>query len=236
MPCGSPWAAPSRTTLSSPPYATRSTEHATRSTPYPISNTHPAPRQGSVHRRTRETDVAVTLGLDGTGRYETDTGLGFLDHMLAQLAAHGLFDLTVRAQGDLEVDEHHTVEDVAIGLGQALDAALGDRRGIVRMGHAYAPLDETLAHAVVDLSGRPYAVVEAGFSTPRVGEVGTDLIVHFLETLAVHARMSLHARVLYGRNDHHRAEALFKALGRALDAAIRRDRRRQGVPSTKGVL
>jgi len=222
---------------------TRNTQHPISNTQSPlpttqspIPNTHPTPRQGSIHRHTRETDVAVTLDLDGMGRYETDTGLGFLDHMLAQLAAHGLFDLTVRAQGDLEVDEHHTVEDVAIGLGQALDTALGDRRGIVRMGHAYAPLDETLAHAVVDLSGRPYAVVEAGFSTPRVGEVGTDLIVHFLETLAVHARMSLHARVLYGRNDHHRAEALFKALGRALDAAARQDRRRQGVPSTKGVL
>jgi imidazoleglycerol-phosphate dehydratase len=134
--------------------------------------------------------------------------------MLAQLAAHGLFDLTVRARGDLEVDEHHTVEDVAIGLGQALDAALGDRQGIVRMGHAYAPLDEALAHAVVDLSGRPYAVVEVEFAAPHVGKVGTDLIVHFLETLAAHARMSLHARVLYGRLDP----------------------RRQGVPSTKGVL
>jgi histidinol-phosphate aminotransferase len=193
-------------------------------------------RQGSIHRCTQETDVAVTLCLDGTGRYEADTGLGFLDHMLAQLAAHGLFDLTVRARGDLEIDEHHTVEDVAIGLGQALDAALGDRQGIVRMGHAYAPLDEALAHAVVDLSGRPYAVVEVEFAAPRVGKVGTDLIVHFLETLAFHARMSLHARVLYGRNDHHKAEALFKALGRALDAAARLDPRRQGVPSTKGVL
>jgi histidinol-phosphate aminotransferase len=193
-------------------------------------------RCGSIHRQTRETDVAVILCLDGTGRYEVDTGLGFLDHMLAQFASHGLFDLTVRARGDLEVDEHHTVEDVAIGLGQALDAALGDRHGIVRMGHTYAPLDETLAHVVVDLSGRPYAVIEVEFTTPRVGAVGTDLVVHFLETLAFHSRMSLHARVLYGRNDHHKAEALFKALGRALDAATRLDPRRQGVPSTKGML
>ena len=189
-----------------------------------------------LHRRTRETDVAVALVLDGTGRYECDTGLGFLDHMLAQLAAHGLFDLTVRARGDLEVDEHHTVEDVAIALGQALDRALGDRRGLVRMGSAYAPLDEALARVVVDLSGRPYAVIEVEFTAPRIGAVGSDLIVHFLETLAVHARLSLHARVLYGRNDHHKAEALFKALGRALDAATRRDPRRAGVPSTKGVL
>jgi histidinol-phosphate aminotransferase len=193
-------------------------------------------RQASIQRRTGETDVAVGLELDGTGRYEVHTGLGFLDHMLAQIAAHGLFDLTVQATGDLEVDEHHTVEDVAIGLGQALDAALGDRRGLVRMGHAYAPLDEALAHVVVDLSGRPYAVIEVEFTTPRIGAVGSDLIIHFLETLAVHARLSLHARVLYGRNDHHKAEALFKALGRALDAATRLDPRRESVPSTKGVL
>jgi histidinol-phosphate aminotransferase len=201
-----------------------------------VSNLQPDGRRASVERRTRETEVAGTLGLDGTGRYEIDTGLGFLDHMLAQIAAHGLFDLTVRARGDLHVDEHHTVEDVAIVLGQALDRALGDRSGLVRMGHAYAPLDEALARVVVDLSGRPYAVIEAGFDTGRIGEVGTDLLVHFLETLAFNARMSLHAQVLHGRNDHHRAEALFKALGRALDAATRQDPRRSSVPSTKGVL
>ena len=196
----------------------------------------PGTRRGRIERRTGETEVSVTLDLDGTGRYEADTGLGFLDHMLAQLAAHGLFDLVVRARGDLEVDEHHTIEDVAIGLGQALDEALGARRGIVRMGQAYAPLDEALAHVVVDLSGRPYAVIDVEFATPSIGAVGTDLIVHFLETLAFQARISLHARVLYGRNDHHKAEALFKALGRALDAATRLDPRRQGIPSTKGVL
>ena len=200
------------------------------------SSPQPPSRQASVERRTRETDVTVTLSLDGTGRYEIDTGLGFLDHMLAQITAHGLFDLIVRARGDLHIDEHHTVEDVAIVLGQALDGALGDRSGLVRMGHAYAPLDEALARVVVDLSGRPYAVIEAGFDTPRIGAVGTDLLIHFLETLAFQARMSLHAHVLHGRNDHHRAEALFKALGRALDAATRQDPRRSSVPSTKGVL
>jgi histidinol-phosphate aminotransferase len=194
------------------------------------------PRLAQIRRQTRETDVAVTLDLDGTGRCEASTGLGFLDHMLAQFAAHGLFDLEVLAQGDLEIDEHHTVEDVAITLGQALDSALGDRKGIVRMGQAYAPLDEALAQVVVDLSGRPYAVVDVQFATPRIGTVGTDLVVHFLETLAFQARMSLHARVVYGRNDHHKAEALFKALGRALDAASRHDPRRRDVPSTKGVL
>jgi histidinol-phosphate aminotransferase len=193
-------------------------------------------RQGEIWRQTAETEVSVRLGLDGSGRYRVDTGLGFLDHMLAQVAAHGLFDLEVQARGDLEVDEHHTVEDVAIALGDALDEALADRRGLVRIGHAYAPLDEALARVVVDLSGRPYAVVEAEFSTPRVGAVDTDLLVHFLETLASHGRLSLHAQVLSGRNDHHRAEALFKALGRALDAATRLDPRRVGVPSTKGVL
>jgi imidazoleglycerol-phosphate dehydratase len=156
--------------------------------------------------------------------------------MLAQLAAHGLFDLRLRAQGDLDVDEHHTTEDVAIALGQAIDAALGDRQGIARMGSAHAPLDEALAHLVIDLSGRPYAVVEIAFDRPRIGLLDADLVIHFLETLAVHARMNLHARLLHGRNDHHKAEALFKALGRALDAASRLDPRRQGVPSTKGVL
>jgi histidinol-phosphate aminotransferase len=193
-------------------------------------------RSARIQRQTRESEVCVELHLDGTGQIQARTGLGFLDHMLAQVAVHGLFDLTVRAAGDLEVDAHHTVEDVAIALGQALDAALGDRRGTVRMGHAYAPLDEALALVVVDLSGRPYAVVAAEFAAPRIGAVDTDLIVHFLETLAFHARMSLHARLLAGRNEHHKAEALFKALGRALDAASRLDPRRQGIPSTKGVL
>jgi histidinol-phosphate aminotransferase len=202
----------------------------------PAPEPRPQVRQASIQRHTGETCVEVDLALDGTGRYQVDTGLGFLDHMLAQIAAHGLFDLKVRAEGDLEIDEHHTVEDVAIVLGQALDAALDDRRGLVRMGQAYAPLDEALAQVVVDLSGRPYAVIDVEFATPAIGAVGSDLIIHFLETLAFQARMSLHARVLYGRNDHHKAEALFKALGRALDAATRQDPRRTSVPSTKGVL
>ncbi len=193
-------------------------------------------RRGACQRRTGETDISVVLDLDGSGQHQVDTGVGFLDHMLAQIAAHGLLDLDVRARGDLGVDEHHTVEDVAIGLGRALDQALGDRQGLVRMGQALAPLDEALAQVVVDLSGRPYAVIDAAFDSPRLGAMDSDLVIHFFETLAVHARLSLHARVLYGRNDHHKAEALFKALGRALDAATRIDPRRQGVPSTKGVL
>jgi imidazoleglycerol-phosphate dehydratase len=193
-------------------------------------------RTARIHRQTKETQVEVVLSLDGKGEYEIETGIAFLDHMLSHLALHGLLDLTVRAQGDLEVDEHHTVEDVAICLGKALDEALGERAGIVRMAHSYVPMDEALAFVAVDLSGRAYAVVEADFATPRVGSLATSLIPHFLETLAYHARMNLHARVVYGRDDHHKAEALFKALGRALEAAARIEPRRANVPSTKGVL
>jgi imidazoleglycerol-phosphate dehydratase len=193
-------------------------------------------RTARIHRQTKETQVEVALNLDGKGEYEIETGIPFLDHMLSHLALHGLLDLTVRAQGDLEVDEHHTVEDVAICLGKALDEALGEREGIVRMAHSYVPMDEALAFVAVDLSGRAYAVVEADFATPRVGSLATSLIPHFLETLAYHARMNLHARVVYGRDDHHKAEALFKALGRALEAATRIEPRRTDVPSTKGVL
>ncbi len=193
-------------------------------------------RQAVIHRQTKETEIELTLELDGRGEYEIETGIPFLDHMLSHLALHGLFDLRVQAQGDLEVDAHHTVEDVAICLGKALDQALGERAGIVRLAHSYVPMDEALAFVAVDLSGRAYAVVEADFAAPRVGSLATSLIPHFLETLADHARLNLHARVVYGRDDHHQAEALFKALGRALGAATRMDPRREGVPSTKGVL
>ncbi len=194
-------------------------------------------RTATVHRRTRETDVRVTLDLDGRGRYTVATGIGFWDHLLSQLAAHGLFDLEVEARGDLEVDPHHTVEDVALTLGAAVNEALGDRAGLVRVGWALVPMDEALARVVVDCSGRPYAVVRARWSGPAVGHLPTSLIVHALESLAVGARLTLHAHVLYGRDDHHKAEALFKALGRALSAATRLEPRRQGeIPSTKGVL
>jgi imidazoleglycerol-phosphate dehydratase len=194
-------------------------------------------RTASVHRRTQETDIQVTLALDGTGKYELATGLGFLDHMLGHVAVHGLFDLTVQAKGDLYIDTHHTVEDVALTLGQAFDQALGDRAGIVRMGTATVPMDEALATVTVDLSGRPYAVTEMSWSGPTAGGLPVTLIPHTIESFAVAARANVHARVLYGRDDHHKAEALFKALGRALDAASRLDPRRSGaVPSTKGVL
>jgi imidazoleglycerol-phosphate dehydratase len=193
-------------------------------------------RQATVERTTRESSIKLTLAVDGSGKAHIDTGIGFLDHMLTLLAGHGLFDLDVKASGDLYVDEHHTAEDTLICLGKALDQALGDRRGIVRTAHSYVPMDESLALVVVDLSGRPYCVFHAEFTTPRLGGLGTDLIFHLFESFAIHARMNLHAQVLYGRNDHHKVEALFKGLARALDAATRLDERRQDVPSTKGTL
>ncbi len=193
-------------------------------------------RNSEIHRVTQETDVLVRLELDGSGKADISTGVGFYDHMLHHVAHHGLFNLTVKATGDLHIDEHHTVEDVAIALGQALDRALGDRAGITRMSDAWVTMDEALAQVSVDLSGRPYAVFHGEWATPRIGTLGTSLIPHAFESLATHARMNLHARVLYGRDDHHKAEALFKALGRALDAATQIDPRRGGVPSTKGVL
>ena len=195
-----------------------------------------SPRACEIHRVTRETDVLVSLNLDGSGQAEINTGIGFYDHMLHHVAHHGLFDLTVHATGDLHIDEHHTVEDVAITLGQALDRALGDRSGITRMADAFVTMDETLAQVIVDLSGRPYCVFQAEFTPLRMGGLSTSLVPHVFESLAVHARMNLHARVLYGRDDHHKAEALFKALGRSLCAAVAIDPRRSGVPSTKGVL
>ena len=194
------------------------------------------PRHAHIHRKTNETEVTVSLDLDGQGDADVRTGIGFYDHMWGHVAHHGLFNLTIQASGDLDVDEHHTVEDVAIAFGQALNAALGERAGIVRMADAWVAMDEALAHVVVDLSGRPYAVFDAAFSTPKIGALGTSLIPHVFESIAAHGRLNLHARVLYGRDDHHKAEALFKALGRALDAATRIDPRRTGIPSTKGML
>lgn len=194
-------------------------------------------RTATIHRQTKETTIQVTLALDGEGQYQVNTGLGFLDHMLAHIAVHGLFDLTVEASGDLHVDPHHTVEDVALTLGEAFDQALGDRAGIVRIGSACVPMDEALAFVAVDLSGRPYAVTEMAWAGPAVGSLPVTLIPHFFESLAATARANVHARVLHGRDDHHKAEALFKALGRALDAAVRPDPRRGGaIPSTKGTL
>ena len=194
-------------------------------------------RTATITRTTNETEITVTVNLDGSGRHEIATGIGFLDHMLAQVALHGILDITLHARGDLHIDVHHTLEDCGLALGQALDAALGARTGINRMGAAWVPMDEALAQVVLDLSGRPYAVVHAEWHTPTIGAVPTSLLAHFLESLAVTLRANLHARVAYGRDDHHQAEALFKALGRALLQAVQLEPRRQGVlPSSKGKL
>ena len=193
-------------------------------------------RNTKIERKTNETQITIELELDGSGKHSIATGVGFLDHMLTHIAVHGLFDLNVQAAGDLHIDVHHTVEDVALVLGAAFDQALGDRKGIVRMASFYVPMDETLAFAAVDLSGRPYCVVEAEWGQAPVGGIPTSLFPHFLESFAVTSRSNLHARGLYGRDDHHKAEALFKALARALDAATQIDPRRTGVPSSKGTL
>ena len=193
-------------------------------------------RRAEIKRNTKETSIELSLNLDGAGAADIDTGIGFYDHMLGHIAHHGKFDLRVQAKGDLHIDAHHTIEDIAICLGRAIDEALASRSGIQRMGYAYVPMDEALARAVIDLSGRPYAVIEARFDAPLMGRMPSDLVVHALETIAAHAKMNLHCRALYGRNDHHIAEALFKAFGRALAQAVAVDPGRQGIPSTKGTL
>ncbi len=194
-------------------------------------------RTAELHRKTNETDIIVRMDLDGAGRHTVKTGIPFFDHMLNHLAVHSLIDLEVQATGDLEIDTHHTVEDCAIVLGQALDQALGNRAGVTRMGSAYVPMDDTLAFVSLDLSGRPYAVLKTLWNRPVVGGMDTSQIDHFIESFAFSSRTTLHAQILYGRDDHHGAEALFKALGRALYAAATIDPRRAGViPSTKGSL
>jgi imidazoleglycerol-phosphate dehydratase len=194
-------------------------------------------RTAIIDRATRESRIHVELGIDGSGQSDIKTGVGFLDHMLDALARHGLFDLTIKATGDVEIDSHHTAEDTAIALGRAFTQALGERRGIVRIAHAYAPLDEALARVVVDAGGRGYAVVDADFRHGRIGDLDSDLVRHFVEAFAIESRMTIHATILAGQNDHHRAEALIKALARALDAATRIDPRLgDAVPSTKGVI
>lgn len=195
-----------------------------------------AERIAAIKRDTKETQIELSLNLDGAGQADISSGVGFYDHMLGHIALHGKFDLSVKAKGDLHIDAHHCIEDIAICLGKAIDEALGARAGIQRMGAAYVPMDEALARVVIDLSGRPYAVIKADFNTPMMGQMPTDLVAHALETVAAHARMNLHAEVLYGRNDHHKAEALFKAFGRALAQAVALDPGRRGIPSTKGTL
>jgi len=195
------------------------------------------PRQATVNRTTNETNINLTLNLDGTGQAQIKTGVGFFDHMLDALARHARFDLAVKAEGDLHIDEHHTVEDVGITLGRALREALGERRGITRMGDATVPMDEALAQVAVDIGGRGYFVFSGHFDTDRIGQMGTSLIPHFFESLAHEAKLNLHARLLAGNDDHHRAEALFKALARALNQAVKIDPQLAGqIPSTKGSI
>jgi imidazoleglycerol-phosphate dehydratase len=194
-------------------------------------------RIATVTRKTSETDVTVSVNLDGTGQREISTGVGFYDHMLDQLARHGLFDLQVKTVGDLHIDAHHTVEDTAIALGEAFRKALGDRAGITRYGHAQVPMDETLASVSLDISGRAFLVWKVAFTQPRLGEMDTELFWHVFHSFAQAAGITLHAEVPYGQNNHHIAEGLFKALARALRQAVEIDPRQPGaIPSTKGTL
>jgi len=194
-------------------------------------------RTAHVLRETKETRVEVTLDLDGSGRASAKTGIGMLDHLVEQIGKHGLFDLNVTATGDLHVDEHHTVEDVGIAIGQAIDKALGERKGIVRMADALVPLDEALASVAVDISGRPYCELDVVWTLDRIGELPSSLVEHLIGSIAAEAKLTVHARVLKGVNDHHKAEAACKALGRALSAATRLEPRLIGAsPSTKGTI
>jgi len=192
-------------------------------------------RTATVKRKTKETEIEVTVDLDGTGQAKIDTGLNFLNHLLDGLTRHSRMDVTLVCKGDLHIDDHHTVEDCAIALGDAFAQALGDKRGIYRFGSSYAPLDEALARAVIDLSGRPYAFVELGLRREKVGDTASEMIPHALSSFAVAARMTLHVELLRGHNDHHRAEAAFKAVALALRHAVAHDGTTD-VPSTKGVL
>ncbi len=194
-------------------------------------------RRAVIDRNTTETRIALTLGIEGRGRYAIRSGIRFLDHMLELMTRHGAFDLDLRAEGDLDVDQHHTVEDVGIALGEAIAAALGDRRGINRAGYFVMPMDETLAVVAVDLGGRPHAVVDTGVRARLVGDLQSELVADFFEGFAMGARANVHVKVLYGRSSHHRVEAVFKAFGRALRVACARDRQlARMLPSTKGLL
>ncbi|WP_114521692.1 imidazoleglycerol-phosphate dehydratase HisB [Altererythrobacter sp. ZODW24] len=194
-------------------------------------------RSATINRDTTETKIAVELNLDGTGKYDVKTGIGFLDHMIEQFSRHSLIDLKLHVDGDLHIDQHHTVEDSALALGQALSDAMGDRAGIGRYGTAYSPMDETLARVALDISGRPYLVWKAGFSQMRLGEMDTELIEHWFHSVAQTCGITLHIELLYGQNNHHICEAIYKGFARAMRTAVEIDPRKGGaVPSTKGTL
>ena len=204
--------------------------------PISIASAH-EPRTAEVSRDTAETQITVSVNLDGHGQSELSTGIGFFDHMLEQIARHGLIDLKVRAKGDLHIDGHHTVEDVGITLGQAVRKAVGDKRGITRYGHSYVPLDEALSRVVIDFSGRPGLVLDAHFTSGMIGAFDTQLVYEFFQGFANHALVSLHIDNLKGINANHQVETIFKAFGRALRMALERDARAAGqIPSTKGTL
>jgi imidazoleglycerol-phosphate dehydratase len=195
------------------------------------------PRIGTVERGTAETKIAIMVNLDGTGVYDVSTGIGFLDHMVEQFSKHSLIDVTMKVAGDLHVDQHHTTEDSAIALGQALLDALGDKAGIGRYGHAYSPMDETLARVALDISGRPFLVWKAGFTQEKLGEWDTELIEHWFHSVAQSAGLTLHIELLYGINNHHICESIYKGFARAMRAAVERDPRKgSAIPSTKGQL
>ncbi|MBV1707395.1 MAG: imidazoleglycerol-phosphate dehydratase HisB [Hyphomicrobiales bacterium] len=194
-------------------------------------------RQASISRQTRETTIKVAVNLDGTGAATIDSGIGFLDHMLDQVARHGMIDLTIAAKGDLHIDMHHTTEDIGIALGQAVRQALGDMAGITRYAHCYLPMDETLTRVALDFSGRPFLVFKAAFSAPKIGAFDTELVREFFQAFAINAGLTLHVETLYGLNNHHIAESCFKGLARALRQAIAIDSAQAGrIPSTKGSL
>ena len=193
-------------------------------------------RAAKIECKTKETAIKLELNLDGSGKTNIKSGIGFLDHMLDLLAFHGMFDLKLKCDGDLEIDTHHTTEDIALALGRALAEAVGEKKGIFRYGHSYVPMDESLIRAALDLSGRPEFVFHGEFTQPTIGYLDTQMITHFFKSLAVSARMTLHLSILYGINDHHKCEGMFKSVGRALQAAVELDPRRKDVVSTKGTL
>lgn len=194
-------------------------------------------RTASINRSTRETEIAVEVNLDGSGQYEISTGIGFLDHMIEQFSRHSMIDIKCRIAGDLHVDQHHTAEDSAIAIGQAIEKALGDKGGIMRYGSAYSPMDETLSRVALDISGRPWFVWKAGFTQERLGEMDTELFEHWFHSIADAAGLTLHIELLYGKNNHHIAESIYKGFARAMRQAVEIDPRKHGaIPSTKGVL
>ena len=194
-------------------------------------------RTASIQRKTKETNISLSVNLDGTGEHNISTGIGFFDHMLTQIAVHGLIDIDLQAEGDLHIDAHHTIEDCGIVLGEGIGLALGQKLGIRRMAEASIPMDDALANVVLDLSGRSYSVIQIPWGSPSVGGIPTSLMEHFFETMAMAAKINLHIRVFYGKDNHHIAEATFKAFARALDAAVQVDERRMGsVPSSKGKI